>query len=125
LKEKDIMAVPNTPLEAPRASDTSLGRDIFAALKYGLYRLRTRLGTRGLIIVGAAVIAVGLALNWSWLVAIGAAPLLLTALPCVVMCALGVCMMPKGDKSNGNQPASDDVHQESTALPAAKKQSDD
>lgn len=119
------MTVPNTPLETSRASDASLGRDILAASKYGIYRLRSRLGTRGLLILGGAVIAAGLALNWSWLVAIGVAPLLLTALPCVAMCALGFCMMPKSEKSRGNQPTADDAHQETTALPAAKKQSDD
>ena len=32
------------------------------------------------------------AFNWSWLAAAGIAPLLLTALPCVAMCALGLCM---------------------------------
>jgi len=115
------MAVPNTPLEAPRASDTSLNRDILSASKYGIYRLRSRLGTRGLLILGAAVIAVGLALSWSWLVAIGVAPLLLTVLPCVAMCALGVCMMPKGEKSRGNHEAADDAHQEKTALPAKSR----
>jgi hypothetical protein len=94
-----------------------LGRDILAALKYGLYRLRTRLGTRGLIIVGTAVIAVGLALNWSWLVAIGAAPLLLTALPCVAMCAVGLCMMPKGGNSPEQQ-AADDARPKDATLPA-------
>ncbi len=119
------MTLPNAPLGAPRASDASLSRDILAASKYGIYRLRSRLGRRGLIAVGVLVVAAGLALNWSWLVAIGVAPLLLTALPCVAMCALGICMMPKGDKPRGKQAASDDVHQETTAMPAAKKQSDD
>jgi hypothetical protein len=71
--------------------------------RYGLDRLRSRLGARGLAILAAAALAAGLALNWGWLVAIGAAPLLLTALPCVAMCALGLCMMPKGAKSDGNQ----------------------
>ena len=119
------MTLPDTPLQAPRPDDPSLGRDYLAALKHGLHGLRTRLGTRGLVILGAGAIAVGLALNWTWLVAIGVAPLLLTVLPCVVMCALGVCMMPKGEKSSVNQTASNDVHQDMTALPAAKKQSDD
>ena len=115
------MTVPNTPLQAPRAGDSSLARDILAASKYGIYRLRTRLGTRGLLILGGAVIAAGLALNWSWLVAIGVAPLLLTALPCVAMCALGFCMMPKGGKSPDNQAAADDSHSENTALPAKRR----
>jgi hypothetical protein len=35
---------------------------------------------------------IGAALNWSWLVAVGIAPLLLTVLPCAAMCALGLCM---------------------------------
>jgi len=112
------MTVPNTPLETRRPNEGSLGRDILAASKYGLYRLRARLGTGGLVIVGAAVIGAGLALNWSWLVAIGVAPLLLTALPCVVMCALGICMMPKGEKPHGDRGAAGDAHQHSTALPA-------
>lgn len=114
------MTVPNTPLKAPPTDDSSLGRDIFAASKYGIYRLRARLGTRGLLILGAAVIVAGLALNWSWLVAIGVAPLLLTALPCVAMCALGLCMRPKGGKSPEDQ-ATDDAHPEDTALPAKRR----
>jgi hypothetical protein len=38
-----------------------------------------------------AVIAAA-AFNWSWLLATGVAPLLLTLLPCAVMCVLGLCM---------------------------------
>lgn len=41
----------------------------------------------GLLTVALA----GLALNWSWLVAAGAIPILLAALPCVVMCLLHLC----------------------------------
>jgi hypothetical protein len=37
-------------------------------------------------------VVIGAALNWSWLVAVGIAPLLLTVLPCAVMCGLGLCM---------------------------------
>ena len=47
---------------------------------------------RGLTASGIAVLAIGLALNWSWLVAAGAAPIILSLAPCVVMCALGLCM---------------------------------
>jgi hypothetical protein len=47
---------------------------------------------RGLIVLAALLASVGLAFNWSWLVAVGAAPLILSVLPCVVMCALGLCM---------------------------------
>jgi hypothetical protein len=55
------------------------------------------LGNRmALGIAGTAVTVAGLALGWDWLTAIGAAPLILTAAPCLVMCALGMCMMGKG-----------------------------
>jgi hypothetical protein len=45
------------------------------------------------------VIAAGLALNWSWLVAVGIAPILIAVLPCLAMCALGLCMSRAGGKS--------------------------
>lgn len=58
-----------------------------------LMRARSWIVTpRGLTVSGIAVIAVGLALNWSWLVAAGAAPLILSLAPCAAMCALGLCM---------------------------------
>ncbi len=47
------------------------------------------------LLLAAIVVAAGLALNWSWLVAIGVAPILITALPCLAMCALGLCMQHK------------------------------
>ena len=49
-------------------------------------------GKRGLIVLAVAVVGAGMIMNWSWLVAIGAAPLLLAILPCAAMCALGLCM---------------------------------
>jgi hypothetical protein len=53
---------------------------------------RSMLGNWKLWLVLAAVALVaGAALNWSWLVAVGVAPLLLAVLPCVAMCALGLC----------------------------------
>jgi len=41
--------------------------------------------------LAAGALIVGLALNWSWLVAAGAAPLLLSVLPCFAMCAVHLC----------------------------------
>ncbi|QND64685.1 hypothetical protein HB777_12855 [Mesorhizobium loti] len=49
-------------------------------------------GRRGQIAAGAVIAIAGLAFNWTWLVAAGIAPLLLSVLPCVAMCALGLCM---------------------------------
>lgn len=69
-----------------QSEEGSLIRDL-------LYALRYYLGSRrGLLIMAAVALVGGLAFNWSWLVAAGIAPLLLTALPCVAMCALGLCM---------------------------------
>ncbi|MBX5454685.1 MAG: hypothetical protein K6U10_12225 [Acidobacteriia bacterium] len=51
--------------------------------------VRPRLVFAGLALV---LIGVGLAWQWSWLVAIGVAPLLISAAPCVAMCALGLCL---------------------------------
>lgn len=60
-------------------------------------------GWRGLVLLAAVALTAGAALNWSWLVAAGIAPLLLTALPCVAMCALGLC----ANKMKGKSCASD------------------
>lgn len=49
-------------------------------------------GRRGLIALAAIALLLGTILGWSWLVAIGVAPLLLGLLPCAAMCALGLCM---------------------------------
>ncbi len=65
------------------------------------------LGRRGWMLVALAVIGTGMALNWGWLTAIGAAPLILSLAPCAAMCALGLCM--RGGSSacaNKTDPAS-------------------
>ena len=53
-----------------------------------------RLGGKQLLLGGVALtlIGAGLAWQWSWLVAIGVGPLLISAGPCVAMCTLGLCM---------------------------------
>ena len=58
-------------------------------------------GRRKFVLLGAAALAISLLLSWNWLVAAGLASLLLTALPCVVMCAAGLCMsrMSQGSKT--------------------------
>ncbi len=47
---------------------------------------------RTLTFAAVVIVAGGFALNWSWLVAAGVAPILLTLLPCVLMCGLGLCV---------------------------------
>ena len=44
-----------------------------------------------LVASGALIIGAGLYLNWTAVVALGLAPLILTFAPCALMCALGVC----------------------------------
>jgi hypothetical protein len=56
-------------------------------------------GRRGLVVISVVILAVAAAFNWSWLVALGVAPLLLTLAPCVAMCALGLCIGRIGGKS--------------------------
>jgi hypothetical protein len=50
-------------------------------------------------LLGLAIVAAGGALNWGWLTAVGAAPIILALAPCAVMCALGMGMMG-GDKKS-------------------------
>ena len=45
-----------------------------------------------MILLTVAALGAGAVLNWSWLVAVGIAPLLLAIAPCAAMCALGLCM---------------------------------
>lgn len=71
---------------------SSLTRDVLYAAHYYLWRPRVPL-----TLVGFAIIA-GLALNWNWLVAAGLAPILIGTLPCLVMCAFGVCMICRSAK---------------------------
>ncbi len=62
---------------------------------------------KGLLVVGAAVIGLGLWFNWGWMVSLGLAPLILAILPCAAMCALGLCMSHghgKGGKSGTDAP---------------------
>ena len=72
-------------------------------------------GRRGLIVLAAVTLAAGLALNWSWLVAAGIAPLLITALPCVAMCALGLCM----NRMAGRKCSTEDAFSGSSADPGS------
>ena len=72
------------------------------------------LGRRRLLFGGfaLALISAGLAWQWNWLVAIGAAPFLVSGAPCVAMCALGLCMNRMCSHSGGA--ASNGVSQNSS-----------
>jgi hypothetical protein len=71
--------------EAAGATKPSLAQDWLNALRYWLR------GRNGVIVLLVLAIVSGAALSWSWLVAVGIAPLLLAFAPCAAMCALGLC----------------------------------
>ncbi len=80
------------------AAKTSLVQDLISAGRYYIGR------GRGLLILATVVVTAGVALNWSWLVAVGIAPLLLGFLPCVAMCAVGLCMGKSTARSGPSDP---------------------
>jgi hypothetical protein len=84
-----------TDIRSGEPSDTSLTREALYAFRY---YLGNRWGLIGLIVLAAAIgLYVG---GWGWLVAAGLAPIILSTLPCLAMCGLGVCMMCKGHKQS-------------------------
>ena len=107
-------------MTAPQPTTTaepSLGRDL-------LYAARYYLGNRwGLLALASLAVIIGLSFGgWGWLVAAGLVPILLSTLPCLVMCGFGVCMMCRSNKSQTtalNDVA--DAATSSTALGVTKK----
>ena len=70
--------------------------------------LRHSLGDRKVeVLLAFAVVGLGLAFNWSWLVAAGIAPILVAFAPCAAMCVLGLCMNKMGGKSCSNGKSND------------------
>lgn len=84
-----------------QTTNNSFARDLVSVAQYYLRPRWVLLG------IAIAAIAIGLTLNWSWLVAAGIAPILLAMLPCLVMCGLGLCMhkMVGASRSQGSQTA--------------------
>ena len=104
-----------TDIRSGEPSDISLTREALYAVRY---YLGNRWGLIGLIVLAAAVgLYVG---GWSWLVAAGLAPIVLSTLPCLVMCGLGVCMMCKGQKQSTVSREAADTTTSSVALTADK-----
>ena len=56
-------------------------------------------GRRAWLIAGALTVPLALYAGWDWLAATGLATILVAAAPCLVMCALGVCMRHGAAKS--------------------------
>jgi hypothetical protein len=81
--------------------------------------LRSPWGLTGL---AAVMLVAGAVFNWSWLVAAGVAPLLLSVAPCITMCALGLCMANMSRRNRAG--ASTDIASNSS-IGAPSLQSDD
>ena len=85
------------PMSLPQSNTTepSLGRDLSYAARYYLRNRWT------LVALASLAIILGLYFGgWGWLVAAGLAPVILSTLPCLIMCGLGVCMMCRGQKQS-------------------------
>jgi hypothetical protein len=83
------------PMTLPQSGTTErpLGRDLVYAARYYLRNRWT------LVALASLAVVLGLYFGgWAWLVAAGLAPILLSTLPCLIMCGLGVCMMCRGQK---------------------------
>ena len=89
--------------------------------RLGLNLARYYLGNRSaLLVLGAGVLLAGIGLNWSWLVAAGIAPILMSTLPCLVMCALGVCMLCRSSEKQTAARDAADAATSSAPLAIAK-----
>jgi hypothetical protein len=97
--------------ETAGAGRPSLVQDWLDALRYWLR------GARGLAALVLSALVIGAALNWSWLVAVGVVPFLLTVLPCALMCALGLCVNKMTGSSCSTSSTSPDPS--STPMPKA------
>lgn len=96
--------------------------------KAGLKGLVT--GPRRWMLLGAVAVSGGLAMGWDQLVLFGVAPLLVSLLPCLVMCGLGLCIMKCKDKTNKSTDQGEATDAQagvevSTAAPSANHQAAD
>jgi len=65
---------------------------------------------RQTLVLSAVAAPFALFFGWEWLIASGAATLLITVLPCLVMCGLGLCMhrfTGRACDRSGNTPDTD------------------
>lgn len=86
---KPDLAVP--PAQAPMPTSCC---PPYSRLQLPLGALRSWIGNRYVLIAaGFAVVGSGMALGWGWLTAIGVAPLIVSVAPCLIMCAVGGCLM--------------------------------
>jgi len=98
-----------TAPQSTTTTESSLGRDV-------LNSARHYFGNRwALLVLGALAVIAGLSFGgWAWLVAAGFAPIILAALPCLVMCGLGLCLACRPGTAQST-PASPDAANSTTS----------
>ena len=77
----------------------SPGRSIRKAARHNLSKRWALLAFAGL--AGGIGLYFG---GWAWLVAVGAAQIILSTLPCLVMCGFGFCMMCRSGEKKSDLP---------------------
>lgn len=105
-----------TLVKSTEAADLRLSR-------LGLNLARHYLGNRWVLLaVGVLAIILGLTFGgWGWLVAAGLAPIILSTVPCLVMCGFGICMMCRsGKKESASAPGAVDAATSPSALGIAE-----
>ena len=118
------MTTQDVELRTGKVPSVSQSGSIAASVAKMAGDINSRLGRRGLLLLGIAVVGAGTALNWSWFVALGVAPVILSVLPCAAMCAIGMCTMGRGDTScskNRDAPANTNVAQGHSGDPSAPR----
>ena len=80
--------------QSTSTAEPSLGRDVLSSVRYYL-------GNRWAILgLGNLAAIAGLSFGgWGWLVAAGLAPVILSTLPCLVMCGLGLCLACRSNRA--------------------------
>lgn len=102
--------------QSSTTAEGSLGRDALYAARHYLANRWT------LLALGALAVVLGLTFGgWGWLVAAGLAPVILSTLPCLIMCGFGVCMMCRsGKKESATPPGAVDAATSASALGIVK-----
>src|SRR6266852_4484066 len=84
-----------------------------------LHAARYHLGNRWVLLgLGSLAVIAGLSFGgWAWLVAAGLAPIILSVLPCLVMCGLGLCLACRSGTTQSTSASPDAAN--STTPPTA------
>lgn len=88
-----------TPSPAATSPETPLRQDLFHAARYYLR------GWRGLVALAVLFAIPAFMIGGPWLVAAGLVPILVSLAPCLIMCALGLCMMKAANKNTAGSGA--------------------